>query len=96
VFDMGHGAMDTVTLENLRNKGMEKLLYTFDFFNDRSLYIEFMGEIEAEYKVYYPLVVQSKGNAPGQFFEKIEDDIAEGMSIDDDENEELYEYDEYE
>jgi hypothetical protein len=96
VFDMGYGAMDTVTLENLRNKGMGKLLYTFDFFNDRSLYIEFQREIEAECKVYYPIVVQSKGNAPGQFFEKIEDDIAEGTSVDnDDENEELDEYDEY-
>jgi hypothetical protein len=95
LFDMGHGAMDTVTLEDLSNKGMEKLLYTFDFFNDRSLIIEFRGETEKQPRVNYPTVVQSKGDAPGQFVEKIEDNIDEGMPIDNgDENMEFYDYDE--
>jgi hypothetical protein len=94
LFDMGYGAMDTVTLDDLNNKGMEKLLYTFDFFNDRSLYIEFQGETEELPKVYYPAVVQSKGDAPGQFVEKIEDNINENMSEDDDEEDEDEDYDE--
>ncbi|MDR1583119.1 MAG: plasmid pRiA4b ORF-3 family protein [Prevotellaceae bacterium] len=97
LFDMGYGAMDAVTLEDLDSKGMEKLLYTFDFFNDRSLFIEFQGETEALPRVYYPVVAKSKGNAPGQFVEKIEDDInSKNISIDDSENdnEELYGYDE--
>jgi hypothetical protein len=93
LFDMGHGAMDTVTLEDLSNNGMEKLLYTFDFFNDRSLYIEFRGETEILPRLHYPIVVQSKGDAPGQFAEKIEDNIDEGMPIDD--GDEVYDYDEY-
>jgi hypothetical protein len=93
LFDMGHGAMDMVTLEDLSNDGMEKLLYTFDFFNDRSLYIEFRGEAEVLPRLYYPTVVQSKGDAPGQFAEKIEDDINEGMLIDDGDDEF---YDDYE
>jgi hypothetical protein len=95
LFDMGHGAMDTVILEDLGNNGMEKLLYTFDFFNDRSLYIEFRGEAEVLPRVHYPAVAQSRGDAPGQFFEKIEDDINDGMPIDDsDDDDELY--DDYE
>jgi hypothetical protein len=97
LFDMGHGAMDTVTLEDLKNRGMEILLYTFDFFNDRSLHIEFQGEIDAEPRVHYPLVVQSNGDAPEQFFEKIDDNINAGMTVDDEEDEdEFYGYEEYE
>jgi hypothetical protein len=98
LFDMGDGAMDAVTLDNLNNKGMRNLLYTFDFFNDRSLSIEFQGEIEVEPRVYYPIVFFSKGNAPGQFVEKIEDDINDEMLMDDDEDEddEIEEYYGYE
>ncbi|MDR1169697.1 MAG: plasmid pRiA4b ORF-3 family protein [Prevotellaceae bacterium] len=93
LFDTGNGAMDTVTLEDLNSRGMEKLLYTFDFFNNRSLSIEFLGETERQPRVSYPAVAQSKGDAPGQFFEKLDDDIEAKMSdtvID----EEDYDYDE--
>jgi hypothetical protein len=97
LFDMGHGAMDTVTLEDLINKGMEKVLYTFDLFNDRSLTIEFLGETEELRRTYYPTVVQSIGDAPDQFFEKIEDNINERMlNDDDDDGYDEYGYDEYE
>jgi hypothetical protein len=99
LFDMGHGAMDTVTLEDLNSRGMTKLLYTFDFFNDRSLHIEFLGEVEALPRMSYPAVVQSKGDAPGQFVEKIDDNINDGLSIDDDDDDsddEFYGYNEYE
>jgi hypothetical protein len=102
LFDMGYGTMDTITLEDLSAKGMKKLLYTFDFFNDRSLSIEFIGEIEASPRIYYPFVAQSEGDAPEQFFEKIEDDLGKKVNIteeDEDEDEEdedeLY-VDEYE
>jgi hypothetical protein len=97
LFDMGHGAMDTVTLEDLNSRGMEKLLYTFDLFNDRSLYLEFQGETEAMPRMYYPAVVQSKGDAPGQFVEKIFDNINGNKSIDDDDgDDDFYGYNEYE
>jgi hypothetical protein len=95
LFDTGHGAMDTVTLKDLCNKGMEELLYTFDFFNDRSLHIKFQGEVEAQPRVYYPLVFVSKGDAPRQFFEKIEDDSEWKILIsdyDDDDNYGFYDY----
>jgi hypothetical protein len=95
LFDMGYGAMDAVTLENLCNKGMKNLLYTFDFFNDRSLSIEFQGETEVVPRVYYPVVIQSKGNAPGQFVERIEDNIDDGMPIDDGDDDDFEEIEEY-
>jgi hypothetical protein len=82
LFDLGYGAMDTVTLEDIiDNKKTEKLLYTFDFFNDRSLLIQFLGEVEELPRVYYPVVFFSKGDAPGQFFQKIDDDIEGRMSV---------------
>lgn len=89
--------MDTVTLEDLKNRGMKILLYTFDMFNDRSLHIEFQGEVEALPRINYPLVAQSKGDAPGQFFEKIEDDeLDEKMPLyDDDDYDEEELYDDY-
>jgi hypothetical protein len=100
LFDMGYGAMDSVTLEDLNSKGMKDLLYTFDFFNDRSLFIEFLGEKEIQPRAYYPLVVESKGNAPGQFVEKIDDNIDDGMPLDegdegDDDYDEYGQYDDY-
>jgi hypothetical protein len=96
LFDMGYGAMDTVTLYDLNNKGMERLLYTFDFFNDRSLYIEFQGETDELSRVCYPAVIQSKGDAPGQFVEKIHDNINGTKSAkdnDDDDDDDDYDDD---
>lgn len=86
LFDMGHGAMDMVTLEELNTNGMEKLLYTFDLFNDRSLDIEFQGETDELPRVSYPVVAQSKGDAPGQFSEKVDDNINGHIHVNKDEN----------
>jgi hypothetical protein len=95
--------MDMVSLDDLCSRGMRKLLYTFDLFNDRSLYLEFLGETEKQPRVYYPVIVQSIGDAPNQFFEKIEDDIDKNMSADDDDDDdedddnnddEIFEYEE--
>jgi hypothetical protein len=91
LFDMGDGAMDTVTLADLNGKGMKMLLYTFDFFNNRSLFVEFLGEIEKSPKNHYPFVAQSKGKAPGQFVETREDELPVTEDFDDDdEQDELY------
>ncbi|MDR1595169.1 MAG: hypothetical protein LBS43_11925 [Prevotellaceae bacterium] len=91
VFDM-----DMVSLEDLCCKDVKKLLYTFDIFNDRSLYIEFQGITEAQPRIYYPTVIQSKGEAPNQFSEKIIDNITNVMFNEDDEDDEDYEYDDEE
>jgi hypothetical protein len=78
--------MDTVSLEDLSNKGMEKMLYTFDIFNDRSLYIEFIGETEKQPRIYYPAVAQSTGEAPNQFSETVVDNINKRISDDEEED----------
>lgn len=90
LFDTGNGTMDSVNLIDLSNKEMSKLLYTFDFFNKRSLLIEFMGETEVLPRTSYPLVVQSKGYAPGQFSENPPED--EFPEIQDDEDNDVEEY----
>jgi hypothetical protein len=95
LFDTGYGAMDAVSLEDLNNKEMKKLLYTFDFFNDRSLLIEFIGEAEKLPRICYPFVAQSKGNPPGQFFEILEDELPVVDNDGGDDDDELYEYDDY-
>jgi hypothetical protein len=97
LFDMGHGAMDSVTLDDLNEKEMLKLLYTFDFFNDRSLLIEFLGETEQLSRTTYPFVAQSTGKAPGQFVETVDDTlptvVGEGKGGED---EDFYDFKAYE
>jgi hypothetical protein len=90
LFDMGHGSMDMIMLSDLVGKGMKKLLYTFDFFNTRSLIVEYAGERDRFPRVSYPYVAQSKGNAPGQFFEIKEDDFQYTETFDDDDEDLLY------
>lgn len=68
LFDFGHGAMDTVSLESVC--GEDTILYTFDMFNERSLIIRFAGTVERETRKSYPLVAESVGEAPGQIEEK--------------------------
>ena len=105
LFDLGDGAMDSVSLESVY--GEEEILYTFDLFNGRSLKIRFTGEVEREARKSYPLVTESTGEAPGQVEEKplpaklpmIPPEKDEGKDDDDDEHDDdddetLEEYDE--
>ncbi|MDR2424505.1 MAG: hypothetical protein LBD59_07250 [Prevotellaceae bacterium] len=93
LFDTGNGTMDSVNLIDMSNKEMSKLLYTFDFFNKRSLCIEFTGETEALPRTDYPLVAQSKGAAPGQFSDNPPEDEFPKIQEEED-GEEMY-YDDY-
>ena len=89
LFDMGNGSMDTVVLEDLSSKKNFRLLYTFDFFNDRSLYMDFQGEAEPIPRKHYPIVAAAKGDAPGQFSENaVEDELPEVPDSGDDYNDE--------
>ncbi|MCK7530354.1 MAG: plasmid pRiA4b ORF-3 family protein [Marinilabiliales bacterium] len=46
LFDMGAGSstMENAVLEEVIFRKNQKLLYVFDFFNDRALFIEYVGE----------------------------------------------------
>jgi len=68
LFDMGSGSstMDNAILEDVIFRKNQKLLYVFDFFNDRSLFIEYVGEAEEQEDIEYPYCTNSKGIAPKQ------------------------------
>lgn len=69
IFDTGDGAMDDITIEQLVESGVERLLYVFDIFNNRSFKLQLLGEVEAARLASYPRVVASKGEAPDQLVE---------------------------
>jgi hypothetical protein len=68
LFDMGTGSstMDDAILEDVIFRKNQKLLYVFDFFNDRSLFIEYTGEEEEIDGREYPCCTNSKGVPPKQ------------------------------
>jgi len=68
LFDMGAGSttMDDAILEDVIFRKSQKILYVFDFFNDRALFIEYVGEAEEDDDKDYPVCTSSKGLAPKQ------------------------------
>jgi hypothetical protein len=68
LFDMGTGSstMDGATLEDVIFRKNQKLLYVFDFFNERALFIEYTGESEEIDGREYPNCANSKGIPPKQ------------------------------
>lgn len=67
LFDMGAGSstMENAVLEEVIFRKNQKLLYVFDFFNDRALFVEYVGEFKEEDKDY-PVCTNSKGLPPKQ------------------------------
>jgi hypothetical protein len=84
-------AMDVVTLKEVVKEKNQRLLYTFDIFNDRSLFFEVLEHKKAEEGVKYPIVTYSMGDAPFQ----IEIPKNEG-SVYDDVMEDFNEFESYE
>jgi hypothetical protein len=68
LFDMGAGSstMDDAILEDIIFRKNQKLLYVFDFFNERGLFIEYTGEVEEVDGREYPVCTNSKGIPPKQ------------------------------
>lgn len=68
LFDMGAGSstMENAILEDVIFRKNQKLLYVFDFFNDRALFIEYVGESKEIDEREYPLCTNSKGLPPKQ------------------------------
>ncbi len=59
--------MQKTKLSDLIESKDQKLIYTFDFFNDRSFYLELTGII-MERNLNEPLVTLKQGDAPVQVF----------------------------
>jgi hypothetical protein len=68
LFDMGTGSstMDDAILEDVIFRKNQKLLYVFDFFNERSLFVEYTGEAQEIEGREYPACTNSKGIPPKQ------------------------------
>ena len=68
LFDMGSGSstMDDAILEDIIFRKNQKLLYIFDFFNERGLFIEYTGETDEIDGREYPVCTNSKGIPPKQ------------------------------
>jgi len=68
LFDMGAGSstMDTAVLEDIIFRKNQKLLYVFDFFNERGLFLEYTGEAKEIDGREYPSCTNSKGVPPKQ------------------------------
>jgi hypothetical protein len=68
LFDMGAGSstMENAVLEDVIFRKNQKLLYVFDFFNERALFIEYVGESNEIEEREYPLCTNSKGLPPKQ------------------------------
>jgi hypothetical protein len=68
LFDMGTGSstMEVAVLEDIIFRKNQKLLYVFDFFNERALFVEYTGEIKEIEGREYPSCINSKGIPPKQ------------------------------
>ncbi len=68
LFDMGTGSstMESAILDEIIFKKNQKLLYVFDFFNDRALFVEYTGEAKEKEDREYPMCTNSKGIPPKQ------------------------------
>jgi hypothetical protein len=68
LFDMGTGSstMEVAILEDVIFRKNQKLLYVFDFFNERALFVEYTGETDEIEGREYPSCTNSKGVPPKQ------------------------------
>ena len=68
LFDMGTGSstMEVAILDDIIFRKNQKLLYVFDFFNDRALFVEYTGEAKEIDGREYPACTNSKGIPPKQ------------------------------
>ncbi len=73
LFDMGDGAMDTVSVEDTYKKGEVKLVYVYDLHHDNVIELDFVETLEEERRASYPRLVAEKGRNPDQFAKKYDD-----------------------
>lgn len=79
-------AMDVVTIKELVKEKNQRLLYVFDIFNDRGLFLEVLEVKKTDPSAVYPFVAFSEGAAPCQIAdvvdgeESVYDDIMEDFN----------------
>ncbi len=95
--DMGAGEgddaplpMEGIALGQVLHELRERLIYTFDPFSDRSLFLELLGTVRAQPGVDYPRVALSTGEPPVQFDASFETES--GDSIFDEVMDDFYDF----
>ena len=73
LFDLGDGAMDTVTFDDVLQRGETELHYVFDMRNDRYIKLVFEGEAAFSPMRSYPHLLEEKGQNPDQFRARYEE-----------------------
>jgi hypothetical protein len=58
--------MDATVLEDIIFRKNQKLFYLFDFFNNRGLFVEYIGETEEDTRRELPVCTNAKGVPPKQ------------------------------
>ena len=67
LFDLGYGTVDDVTLADTVDKGIVSFQYFYDVVSRKSVIITCEGEVEANPKLTYPALVETKGPNPVEF-----------------------------
>ncbi len=87
LFDMSEGGsdvkvhvMDKTYLNDFIKEPRQRLLYIFDFFNERLLFVELIDAHEKREKHAYPLITLEKGSPPRQLL--IDDTSFEDLNFD--------------
>ena len=73
LFDMGDGAMDSVSFISLVEKGQIEIRYFYDMRNNRYIKLVFEGEETGLTSGIFPMLLEEKGHAPEQFSTTYED-----------------------
>lgn len=73
LFDMGDGAMDTVTFDDIVERGETELRYFFDLRNNRFIRLVFEGTLPFSPMRSYPFLSEEKGQNPDQFRARFEE-----------------------
>ena len=73
LFDMGDGAMDSVSFNSLVEKGQTEIRYFYDMRNNRYIKLVFEGEESRLTSGIFPMLLDEKGHAPEQFSTTYED-----------------------
>ncbi len=73
LFDLGDGAMDKVTFDQVVERGEAELHYLFDMRNDRFIKLVLEGETQYSPMRSYPHLVAENGQNPDQFRARYEE-----------------------
>lgn len=67
MFDLGWGAVDTVSLAATVKKGVSQFIYFYDVTNKKNVIVTYEGEVEPREGAEYPVLVESVGPNPVEF-----------------------------